>query len=113
MAASTAFPPRFITSTPTLDATSFVEATMPWRARTGSREAANAVNLSSVGLKKFSGAVSAIKRETVAITRVLEKLFVDRMGENSSAGSGSPRAPKGLAASSLRQERHVYRLAME
>src|SRR5258706_16161924 len=40
MAASTSLPPRCIMSTPTLEAISLVEATMPWRALTGSREAA-------------------------------------------------------------------------
>src|SRR5215475_8581861 len=40
IAASTAFPPRFMISTPTRDATSFVDATIPCRARTGSRGAA-------------------------------------------------------------------------
>jgi hypothetical protein len=35
-----ALPPRFITSTPTREASSLVEATIAWRARTGSREAA-------------------------------------------------------------------------
>src|SRR4051794_24083574 len=39
-AASTALPPFFITSTPMRDAISLVEATMPWRATTGSRDAA-------------------------------------------------------------------------
>src|SRR5687768_5800094 len=42
MAASTAFPPRFKMSTPTSDAILFVEATIPFGARTGSREAATA-----------------------------------------------------------------------
>src|ERR1051325_10158387 len=37
IAASTALPPRFMTSTPTLEPTSFVDATMPCLARTGSR----------------------------------------------------------------------------
>src|SRR5712692_3470062 len=45
IAASTALPPRFIMSTPTLEAISLVEATMPWRARTGSREAAKVIVL--------------------------------------------------------------------
>src|SRR5437763_9009695 len=42
-AASTALPPRFITSTPICDATRSVEATIPCGARTGSRQAAGAV----------------------------------------------------------------------
>src|SRR5690349_21463869 len=42
IAASTALPPRFMISTPTRDATSFVDATMPWRPRTGSRAGAGA-----------------------------------------------------------------------
>src|SRR5262249_44439085 len=39
-AASFALPPRFITSAPTRDAISLVDATIPWAARTGSRDAA-------------------------------------------------------------------------
>src|SRR4051812_13262510 len=42
-AASTALPPFFMMSTPTCDAIPLVEATMPWRATTGSRIADRAV----------------------------------------------------------------------
>src|SRR5678815_382643 len=42
IAASTALPPRFMISTPTRDATSLVDATMPFRALTGWRPAARA-----------------------------------------------------------------------
>src|SRR6185503_18020576 len=41
IAASTALPPRLMMSTPTRDATSFVDATIPCFARTGSRAAAS------------------------------------------------------------------------
>jgi hypothetical protein len=61
MAASIAFPPRFKTSTPTREATSFVEATMPCLARTGSREAAIAV----FGVKQGIDARGATKRTNV------------------------------------------------
>src|SRR5207237_10573899 len=42
-AATTALPPRLITSTPIWHATRSVEATIPWGARTGSRHAASLV----------------------------------------------------------------------
>src|SRR5215204_14646 len=38
-AASTALPPRCRISTPALDASASADATIPWRARTGSRDA--------------------------------------------------------------------------
>jgi hypothetical protein len=41
-AASTAFPPFFITSAPIREAISVVDAAITWRARTGSRNPANA-----------------------------------------------------------------------
>src|SRR5215204_3570913 len=45
IAASIALPPRFMMSTPTREATSLVEATIPCDARTGSRDAACAAGV--------------------------------------------------------------------
>src|SRR5258706_3908910 len=67
IAASTALPPRFMISTPTFEAISLVAATMPWRARTGSRDAANVETLE--WLWRINDAVMAIERKAVVIDR--------------------------------------------
>src|SRR6267142_1520690 len=76
MAASTALPPRFITSTPTRDATSFVDDTIPCFARTGSREAAAAVESECV-TNEGSGALTS-KKVTLRTKRrgSLRDLFI-------------------------------------
>src|SRR2546423_91961 len=73
MAASTALPPRRRTSTPTCEAILLVEATMPCRARTGSRDAANATPLSS---PDRSGG-QTVERKKTRTRRILTKIFVD------------------------------------
>src|SRR5438874_940515 len=72
MAASTALPPRRRTSTPTCDAILLVEATMPCRARTGSREAAKATPLSPPD--RNGGAT--VERKKTRKRRILAKIFV-------------------------------------
>src|SRR5436853_982057 len=73
MAASTALPPRRRTSTPTCEAILLVEATMPCRARTGSREAANVTPLSPPD--RSGGAT--VERKKTRTRRILTKIFVD------------------------------------
>jgi hypothetical protein len=60
-------------STPTFEAISLVEATMPWRALTGSREAANVETLE--WLWKINGAVMAIARKAVMMDRKVLQVF--------------------------------------
>src|SRR5258706_604717 len=86
MAASTALPPRFIMSTPTLEAISLVEATMPWRALTGSREAAR-VLLESKETRR-SDATRVKATEAVAIdlkARQSILYFIGRAFDNQTA----------------------------
>src|SRR6185503_7835169 len=67
IAASTALPPRFMISTPTREATSFVEATIPCFARTGSRAAA---------IGAFTKTSARIKAIGLNVRRVFIAAFV-------------------------------------
>src|SRR5687768_14966647 len=67
MAASTALPPRFMTSTPTCEAMRSVEATIPRRARTGVRDAARAAP--APGPAHGSGAAGETKNSRTSSSR--------------------------------------------
>src|ERR1043166_1437377 len=67
-AASTALPPFFITSTPTRDAMSLVDDTIPWCARSGGCDAANA----GVAVQRRKSAKNLrIAREVYALAPVI------------------------------------------
>src|SRR5262245_15164589 len=73
-AASTAFPPRFNTSTPTCEAISLTEETIPCLPRTGGREAAR------VEGDKLSSEGVAVNETSNAKQRRVETVFLVFMG---------------------------------
>jgi hypothetical protein len=69
-AASTALPPRFMTSTPTREAIGSVEATIPRRARTGGRDAARATPAPVPTLDSGAAGETKKSRTTSSVTKV-------------------------------------------